>query len=486
MRGLHFTALFCFPALALAAEPVRVTFDDADARMRSAYSLAQETNNANLVERFLEVRDAVRKAFARKDLAAAERLIRDAEELVGLDPGGKTMLGLPVARLGPDQRKPFDALRARLATAMRKEDRVAVSAAVGEIAKLLGNLAGVPELRRHGDDSGPSPVKPADVADQFSRAIDANPRLRKALEAGVPGPESLPRSYASVALGCVIMRPIVQEYRKEELVALDRLVRGCCTAILALQLDAGCFKFPDLRGKHLLYGEAIEKITEQNPEAVRDGWVVVPDTEGGSQVDAAECGIVLLRAGAEYKNPDWTRAGRKAADWSLAQPAVPTFHFNAYSVSLACEAYRVTGDKAYLDGARKKYEVGIAAGQLTRGRWVDPLSARTDFHFVQLRALQDLEEALPAGKDRERVSASARLAVKALLEEADKLGAPVTPHTIQELSRHLTLHADADPKLRSLLEKAVSGTLRRANLGGLSGGTLSLSELAAANRVGRK
>jgi hypothetical protein len=486
MRRLLLFFVCCFPPAIDAAEPVRVSLEEADARLRSAYYLAKESNDANLVERVLAVRDSVRTALERKDLAAAERLIRDAEELAGLDPGGKTMLGLPVARVAPDRRKQLDRLRDRLAAAMAKEDRVSIPAVIGEIAKLLGDQAGVPDVRRHGDTEEPSPVKPGDVADLFLKLVQTNTRQDKSLTSGVPAADSLPRSYAAVVLGCLTIRPIVQEHRKDKLETIDRLVHGCCKAMLALQLDTGFFKFPDLRGKHLRYGEAIEKIVEQNPDAVKDGWLVVPDPEGGNQADTAECGIALLRAGAEYKNTDWTKAGRKAADWALRQPNVPNFHYNAYSLSLICEVYRVTGDKAYLDSVQKKHAIGIASGQSPNGRCVHPECARTASHVVLLRAFHDLEEVLPAGKERENVAATARLAVKALVEEADKLGAPVTSYTVQELSRHLRLHTDAEPRVRAVLEKAASATFRRSKQGNAAIASVSLPELAAASRVWTK
>ena len=422
----------------------------------------------------------------RKDLAAAERLIRDAEELVGLDPRGKTMLGLPVARIAADQQKQLDAHREQLAAAMANDDRKEISTVVADIAKLLGDQAGVPDVRRPGDGEEPAAVKPADVADLFLKVVEANSRQYKTLTSGVPATDLLPRSYAAVAIGCLIIRPVVRDHRKDKLDVIDQLVFGCCRAMMALQLEAGFFKFPDLRGKHLRYAEAIEKLAEQNPDAVKDGWVVVADPDGGSQVDAAECGIALLRAGAEYKNADWTKAGRKAADWALRQPNAPTFHYNAYSLSLICDAYRVTGGKAYLDGAQTKYAIGIAGGQLPNGRWVQPTCARTANHVVLLRTLHDLEEILLAGKERESVSASARLAVKALVEEADKLGTPVTSYTVQELSRHLRLHTDAEPRVRAVLEKAASGTIRRSKHGNAATAFVSLPELAAASRVWTK
>jgi hypothetical protein len=462
----------------LAGEPVRVTTEEADARLRRAYSLAQESNDARLVERVLMLRDAVRRAFPRKDLAAAERLIRDAEDAVGLDPGGRTMLGLPVTHIDPARRKELEALEARLAEAMKKEDPAEVATAVGAITKLLGDEAGLPDVRRAGDRDKPVAIKPGELADLFIKQIEADPRWLKMLSAGVPT-DTLPRTYASVVQGCVLARPLVEAHRKEKLEILDGLVRGCCKAMLTLQLDPGFFRFPDLRGKHLWYGEAIETLVEQHPDAVRDGWVVVPDPTGASQIDAAECGIALLRAGSAYKNADWTAAGRKAADWSLGQPCVPTFYYNAMSVSLLCEAFRATKDQKYLDGARKKFAVGVAPAQSAGGRWLDPVSARTANHVVLIRALNDLVEVLPAGKERDAATDATGRAIQSLLDEGDKLGAPATSHTVQELSRYLSSHPEADRRVRTVLDQAAGAVMRKAAATDRSGPIISLPELAA-------
>jgi hypothetical protein len=281
----------------------------------------------------------------------------------------------------------------------------------------------------------------------------------------------------------LLIRPLVEQHHPGKLEVLDGLVRGCCRAMMALQLELGFFKFPDLRGTNDRFGEMIERLASKDPDVVRNGWLVVPDPEGGSQYDAGECGIALLRAGAVYKVEEWTRAGRQAADWALGQPCVPNWHYNAYSVSLLCEAFRATGDKKYLEGARARFSIGISPGQGANGRWIDPHNARTVEHFVLLRAVQDLEEILPAGNDREALARTGKRAVKAVLEEAEKLGGPATSHTVQEFGRYLRLHPDADPRLRQVLEQAASATVQKCKTGGRVRAAVPLPELAAVSRV---
>src|SRR5262249_2971294 len=158
--------------------------------------------------------------------------------------------------------------------------------------------------------------------------------------------------------------------------------------------------------------------------------------------DAGECGVALLRAGGAFKNDAWIAAGRKAADWAISQRCVPNWNYDACSVSLLCQAFRTTGEQKYLDAARSKFELGVRPGQTKNGRWTDLHNARTVYHVILVRACQDLEEALPAGKERDEVAAVSRKAIAAMIDEAKTLGAPATGRTVQELARHLRLHPD--------------------------------------------
>ncbi|HJZ90091.1 MAG TPA: hypothetical protein VKE40_04415, partial [Gemmataceae bacterium] len=216
MTSIRISLLALLPLLPLAAgEPAKLTFDDADARLRRAYALARETNDRGIMDRALELRDGVKRALDRRDAAAAELLIREVEKLVGLDAGGKTMHGLPVAQLTPDRRKQLDTLTERLAAAMVKEDDKAVAAVIGEMSKVYGDDAGLADLRRAGDTDTPVAFKPGDVADVFVKAIEADQRALKVLSAGVPATETMPRVYASVVQGCLIIRPLFERLKKE-------------------------------------------------------------------------------------------------------------------------------------------------------------------------------------------------------------------------------------------------------------------------------
>jgi len=470
----------------IAAEPKEITLESADARLKRTFALARETNDEAIVEKVLEYRDGVKRAFGRKDLVAAERLLRDAEESVGLDGGGETMSGLRVAHIEPDTQKKLNALKERLEKVMNESNIGEIDAVILESKKLLGDNAGVPDNRRKGDHAKALPVKPVDVAELFLKVVQIDPRSLKALSSGKPVGDTLPRGYASVVHGCLTIRPLVEKHFRDKLGILDGLIKGCCSSMMELQVEKGHFKFPDLRGKHIRFGEMIEKLVAIDPDAVQDGWVVVPDPEGGSQFDAGECGTALLKAGTILKNDDFKRAGIKAADWAIGTRLVSNFNYNAFSASLLCEAHRVSGEKKYLEAAWKKYQFGVAPGQVGNGRWIDAHNARTVYHVILLRSQHDLLESLPAGKDRDAIEKSARLAVVSLLEEAEKLGAPATSMTVQELARHLRLTKDWPTKARELLEIAASAAVQRCSSGGRIRPGAPLPELAAAALVWEK
>ena len=98
----------------------------------------------------------------------------------------------------------------------------------------------------------------------------------------------------------------------------------------------------------------------------------------------------------------------------MQQRCCANFNYNAFSVSLLANAYRVTGEKAFLDAAWQKFRVGIAPGQAPNGRWMDAHNARTVYHIIILRALGDLAAVVGAG--RAEVDVVARPAIKALLD----------------------------------------------------------------------
>jgi hypothetical protein len=478
--------LLCVFAPIRAAEPQRLSFEDADARLRHVFFLAKETNDTSIVDRVLEMRDGVKRSFARKDLAAAEGLIRDAEEAVGLDRGGKTMLGLPVAHLDAETQKRVSPVNEKLGAALKNEDATAVSSSISELSGLLGDQAGLPDIRQKGERAKVVPTQPAEVADLFLNVIQFDPRAYKALVAGVPGPATMPRAYAAIVRACLTVRPVVEQFHKARLPVIDDAIRGCCKAMLALQLESGYFRFPDLRGKSILIGEAIDKLIEADASALKDGWIERPFLDGSSRHEAAECGIALLEAGKALNTDEWRMAAAKVRALASRGMVSPGFRYNASAVSFLCRYARISGGDKDFAVANSIYRVGVASGQTKNGRWLDPQDSRTENLFLFLRAQHDLIEAMPAGKERnEIVAASVRL-VGSILEESGALGVPLTSLTIQELGRHARLVPDALAALRAALAQAAAATIEKSNSKGRLRAAVPLPELAASVNVWAK
>ena len=452
---------------ASAAEPAA----DATARLRVVMQLARERNDRALVGRVSAAQRALREQPDEEKLRALERE-------VGIDPGGWSMHGLKIFRPTPDFFAQRDALNRALNDAM-KTDVAAVQAVCADLRKLLGEQAGIPDARREGERAEPKPISQADAAKLFIAALESEKKGLREISAGKTLGTNTPRFYAEIIQGCCEARPAVQKFLSEKLGDLDKLLAGACGILLRLQQPDGLFPMPDLRGKDIRFGEMIEKQIAGHPEAVKDGWIVRADSEGGTQFDTGLCGVALLTAGATYQRPDWTQAGRSAADWALAQPCVMNFNYNAFSVGLLAHAFRGTGDARYLTGALHKAELGVLPGQAANGRWLDPHNARTVYHLIILRALLDLAEILPTQKKSERdeiLQASAK-ATGALLDEFEKAG--LTASALRELQRHAALLPHPDVRLDAMIATNRAVIVQKCQRGDRVKLAVALTELAA-------
>ena len=263
------------------------------------------------------------------------------------------------------------------------------------------------------------------------------------------------RFYAGLIDGSCAIRPSVARHFPERLAEIDSVIRGAAQLLVKLQQPAGHFPFPDLRGKNIRFGEMAEKFDATNPGQIKDGWIIGIDPTGGSQFDTGECGMALLDAARVLNRPEWNAAALKAADWAIAQPLVPNWNYNAFSVSLLSRAYKASGDRRYLTNALLKAKLGVLPGQAPNGRWIDPHNARTAYHFILLRGLNDLRDVLrdePAA--RAELDSAANRAVAAMITEFEALGVTNTSLALRELSRHQALSGDASIALVSSIDQA--------------------------------
>jgi hypothetical protein len=413
-------ALACLMVPALAAG---LTTDEAEARLRMALQIAREHNDRALVS---QVEKAGRDFKAALPADADERL-RKVESAVGIDPGGWSMAGQPLFHPTAAMKAKQPELSAKLTAAMQSDDAFQVRTVTQEMLTMLGDQAGVPDGRRAGKKAEPRTLNEAEVTKLFLDALKSEGRAVRQLGEGKPLPDQMLRLYADVLNGVTIIRPFAEKHAPGSIPDLDKLTNGVATILTSLQQPEGHFPFPDLRGKNIRFGDMINKQLKAGRVVVKDGWLVMADPDGGSQFDTGVCGTALLLAGRLNGNEIWKQAGLKAADWALTQKCCANFNYNAFSISLLAQAFRVTGEAKYLDAALKKFRVGVAPGQAPNGRWMDAHNARTVYHLIILRALGDLGSVLPADRSAERseLDAVAKPAIKALLGEFDAMGLTV-------------------------------------------------------------
>lgn len=434
---------------------------ETEARLKMAHQIAKERNDAGLVE---QIQEAAAKIRGGLDAGAAEAILREAESAVGIDSGGWSMAGRPLFHPSRERESGTKAVGPRLKAALAAESVEGVEAAVSEWLSVLGDQAGLPDGRRPGVKPGPLSIDEAAATRLFLDALASQGRAVHDLTAGHPLPGQMLRFYGYVLEGLAAIRPSVERHAADSLDEIDALASGTAGILTNLQQPDGHFPFPDLRGGNLRFGDMIERQLAAGTIEIRDGWIVTEDPDGGTQFDAGICGVALLKAGRTWANPAWTSAGLRAADWALAQKCVANFNYNAFSVSLLCEAFSASGKAAYLDAALAKFRLGVAPGQAPNGRWIDPHNARTVYHVIILRSIGDLLDVLPPDRtaDLAEVKAIADPAVTALLDEFDAMG--ITVECLPELMP-LVPHASASERLHSTIDRVAASLVEKCTDG---------------------
>jgi hypothetical protein len=148
----------------------------------------------------------------------------------------------------------------------------------------------------------------------------------------------------------------------------------------------------------------------------------------------------------------------RAAEWALTRPLVANWNYNAFSARLLARAYLVTQEPRFLEGARRKFELGVLPGQTETGRWFDPHNARTQYHAILTTALADYVELLAATQDPAlaRVQAAATRALDNLAAQTIAFGASNAHEmlSLEAFYRGTTIlgrHADWDRAARITL-----------------------------------
>lgn len=443
--------LLAFPLLASALTP-----DDAKGRLSMAMQIARERNDRALVSEVEETGRHIQAALREGKTSGLDESLRGLEAKVGIDPGGWSMAGQPLFHPTAEMLAKLREFGPQLDAAMRTGEPAQVSQVTAAMLQLLGDQAGVPDARRPGRKlTRPQHLDEAQATGLFLAALDGEQRRLAPLREGRPIPDQMLRFYGYLLDALTAIRPFAAKHQPDRIPGLDALSTSLAGILIGLQQPSGLFPFPDLRGRNIRFGDMAERQIREGKAEVRDGWIISADPAGGSQFDTGICGSALLRAGQLHRNDAWRQAGLRAADWALAQPCCANFNYNAFSVSLLAYAFQVTGESKYLEGALRKFRVGVAPGQAPNGRWLDAHNARTVYHHILLRGIGDLAAVLPVDRQRERAEVNRVLApaVETLLDEFDAMG-----QTVEALPALQDLAAldPADTRLRQAVTAAAA------------------------------
>lgn len=298
-------------------------------------------------------------------------------------------------------------LAATLRSALAKEDLAAVRAAVAAERRALGEKAGVPEV---GDKHVAIPksgrwLTPAEAQVGFTPQFAQLERLiwwRVGLD---PAKLAQPlRAPASVLSGCVAVCRAKLDGAERSLAIAKDAAEFLMWA--QAQAGSGVYPFPAARGTSSARAMAVaagfldraEKAGKLD-QVVRNGWAVDDLGDGGLQFDNGECGVAMFGLYELTRDARHLSSARKSADWAASRPLCSNWNYNSFSVYLLAKAFQVTGEKRYLEAARKKALIGVIPGQLTdgphAGRWLDAHNARPAYHYIMLRALGQLASAMP-------------------------------------------------------------------------------------------
>jgi hypothetical protein len=433
----------------------RLTLADAEARLALAKQLAVDRKDKTLIDRISKMAEKVRADLEARNFTLAETLVRGAEIETGLDAGGFSIGGLRIFRASPTIVGSLSALAPAFDRVMRQGDLATIQSTLEEMRTILGDQAGLPEIRRVGRTPAiKRPIAPSDALRLFIGALEAENWLMRPIAAKKPLPDTSLTTYACLIEACSASRKAAEEYAPDRVALLDAVIQASCLMLLRRQQADGHFSFLDPRGRASKLASVVEVMVAERPDSVKDGWVVFVDPLGMAQAETGACAVALSTAGKALGRPQWSQAALKAAEWAMGQPCLPNFVANAASAGLLARAYLDSGLEGYLAGLARKLNCGLLPGQVDNGRWIDASSSITPNHLIILRALHDAWEAIPTGREdlRRVLKPAIDRAMSSLLAECQALGVPAQGSALRDLLRHRDL-----PRLEvdSRLEPAI-------------------------------
>ncbi|MEI7729940.1 MAG: hypothetical protein WCO56_10240 [Verrucomicrobiota bacterium] len=383
-------------------------------------------------------------------------------------------------------------LYAQLAQAQAGKNLERVEQIAREMETLLGERAGVPEepTQYQSVSDAARPLTKSEVLTGYNAYLT---RLQKSGESWwlkpiaateIPAPL---RFVASVVSGSLAAR-------RAGCQGPERLMEIACQAgeyLRKAQQEAGngVFPFPAWRGKSGRLGMLSERFLRRAEQegilnqVTTNGWM--RDDRGGGDLyfDNGLCGVALLDLFEATKETKWLSSARAAADWAAAQPVVPNWNYNSFSVYLLAEAFRVTGQSNYLAAAKEKARLGIYPGQLRHGPhsglWADPHNAKPAYHYILCRGMAALLKVLPAN-DPDWPRCRETLERALLVRNLELLNHGLTnPDTVMEVLALLELRfPDGDSRLASVKRKEALDLVARHASERLRQGHLPVSPFA--------
>jgi len=351
----------------------------------------------------------------------------DAEHRI--DAAAATAPFNPESWIGPPSGDVTAAMAGRgqaLKQAMRDGSLDDIASEIVSMREVLGPHAGVPERRpEYGLPREPGEPDIERViglwTESFEHFRDKYPwqtdRTRAGHERGM-GPT--PRLRVSLRLARAFLQTYEagidghESFRQEAVAAFDYM--------LAQQATNGVFGYPYLpnakSGVAAAAARIVEKARAAGIDPVENGWIVEdPSGFGGLKFDNGMVGVGLLHAFVVTGNEAYLDGARNAGAWAVSDPLVINFNYNGFSAYLLARLYRVTGEAHFLEAARDTMWRGVISGLGENGRWVDPHNARIAYHSVMVRDLVEYYLALELAGDHDEACRIQQL----ILDTADNL-----------------------------------------------------------------
>ena len=306
-------------------------------------------------------------------------------------------------KMPPEENKKLQPLVKELLTAMRSHDDKGIARIKAELITGMGKYVGISE--NPPNYSKPDPTTP-DLSKvetlwlkSFARMKDRNGW--KEAQIAYKTNQTQPRLRVSYRNS----HAYFQSYEanlKDAVIFLNSAIEGT-NYMMSEQTSSGAFGYPyDVNAKEGLKFQALKLVEEGEKRGLKmtEGkWIIEDLEEGGLQFDNGEVGIGLLHAYVLTGDKRYLESARKAGDWAIKRPIVQNFNYNGYSGNLLARLYRVTGEKKYLDAAKEKFIYGVMPGQMENGRWFDQHNASIQYHALMMRQLIEFYLALQKAKD---------------------------------------------------------------------------------------